>query len=422
MASQTSTGGKSPSRRSVFGLDWTNLLLADVQQGVGPYLVIYLAGPEHWTAGPVGLAVAASSIVSAVAQVPVGLLIDATRAKRLLVVLSSLLLGIGAFVILLFPGFWPVLGAQAMLGLAASVVPPAIAALSLGLVGRRKMPARISRNQGFNHMGAFGGAVLFAAVGSYASTMWIFAIVAFLSVLASGTTLMIRPNEIDHRVARGGDRDEDGDAPDSLLALLRRPVLLVFLAALLVFQLSNAAMLSLAGQVLARHWPGQETTAMSGCILVAQFVMMGVAWSTGLALKRCIGRKTLLLIAFAMLPLRGVLFALTVSPVAMACIEVLDGIAGGIFSVIVTVIAADLTRGSGRFNFLQSLGALAVGLGTSLSNVAAGQVVQHFGSAPGFAALAAVGVLGLLLVLACLPETGERAPARERAEVAFAEQ
>jgi len=54
--------------RSRRGLDGINFLMADVRDGVGPYLSIYLKGAQHWDAGAIGLAMGASSIAAAICQ------------------------------------------------------------------------------------------------------------------------------------------------------------------------------------------------------------------------------------------------------------------------------------------------------------------------------------------------------------------
>lgn len=110
-----------PSARSLRGLDGINLLMADVRDGVGPYLSVFLKGAEHWDAGEIGVAMAASSVAAAVCQVPAGLLVDGTRAKRLLIAASGLMVGVGCLLIVLFPHSATVVAAQAMLGAASAV-------------------------------------------------------------------------------------------------------------------------------------------------------------------------------------------------------------------------------------------------------------------------------------------------------------
>ena len=53
-----------PSRRSLLGLDGLNFLMADVRDGLGPYLSIFLKGGQHWQPGAIGIAMAAGAASS----------------------------------------------------------------------------------------------------------------------------------------------------------------------------------------------------------------------------------------------------------------------------------------------------------------------------------------------------------------------
>ncbi len=57
-------------------------------------------------------------------------------------------------------------------------------------------------------------------------------------------------------------------------------------------------------------------------------------------------------------------------------IQVLDGVAAGIFGVVVLLMIADLTQGTGRFNFAQGLMATAIGLGAAASQYLTGLIVD----------------------------------------------
>ena len=396
---------RAPSGRSLRGLDGINFLMADVRDGVGPYLSVYLKGGQHWDAGAIGIAMAAASIAAAVCQVPAGLLVDAARAKRLLVAASGLLVALGCLLIALFPQFAAVVAAQAMLGAASAIIPPAIAALSLGLVGRRLLDARISRNEGFNHGGNFLAAALAGGLGQYVGYRWIFYLVCGFAVASAAVVTLINPAEIDHERARGGEDPADDCAPISIREVLQRRDLRIFLASVVLFHFGNAAMLPMAGQVLAQTHPGTDAIALSACIIAAQLVMVGVAWAVGRASARGVGRKTIFLVALAVLPVRGVLFSFTSSPYGVVAIQLLDGVAAGIFGVISVLIASDLMRGTGRFNLAQGLTALAVGVGAALSNAIAGYVVQWFGYPAGFLFLAGIALCALGFFAVLMPET-----------------
>ncbi len=404
-ASTRGVGAREPSSRSLRGLDGINFLMADVRDGVGPYLSVFLKGGQHWDAGAIGIAMAASSIAAALCQVPAGLLVDSARAKRLLVAASGLLVALGCLLIALMPHFATVVAAQAMLGAASAVIPPSIAALSLGLVSRRLLDARISRNEGFNHGGNFVAAGLAGGLGQYFGYQWIFYLVCGFAVASAAVVTLINPAEIDHDRARGGEDPASDGAPLAFRAVLGRRDLRIFLASVVLFHFGNAAMLPMAGQVLAQKHPGTDAIALSACIIAAQLVMVGVAWAVGRASARGIGRKTIFLVALAVLPVRGVLFSFTTSPYGVVAIQLLDGVAAGIFGVISVLIASDLMRGTGRFNLAQGLTALAVGVGAALSNATSGYVVQWFGYPAGFLFLAAIAAGALGFFAMRMPET-----------------
>lgn len=401
-----------PSARTLRGLDSLNFLMADVRDGLGPYLSVFLKADRHWQQGPIGLAMAASSIAAALCQIPAGLLVDSLRIKRTLLAVSGLLVGAGCLIIVAFPAMPAVLAAQAMLGAASAIIPPALAAISLGIVGRRLMPARISRNEGFNHAGNFVAAGLAGLLGHFIGYDWIFYLVCGFAAASALAVLLINPREIDHELARGCEEQEpDGSrAPVSIGAVLRRRDLRIFLGSVVLFHFGNAAMLPLAGQVVAKAHPGEDAIALSACIVVAQIVMVGVAWAVGRAMAAGFGRKTIFLVAFAVLPVRGGLFTFTSSPYGIVGIQVLDGVAAGIFGVISIMIASDLMRGTGRFNLAQGLTALAVGVGASLSNIVAGYIVQGFGYPAGFLSLAAIAMCGLVFFASFMPETSRSDP------------
>ena len=424
------SGDPSPSKRSLAGLDSVNVLMADVRDGVGPYLAVYLQGTMHWSAGQVGIAMAASNVGAALAQIPAGLWVDATKKKRTLVAVSALVVGAACLAMILYTTPVVVASAQALTGAASAVIAPALAALTLGLVGRRRMPGRVSRNETFNHTGNFLAAGLAGVLGQYLGYGWIFGLVAAFAILSAGAVLLIRPEEVNHAVARGADADkEDGTAggPEakksehvsSVWDVLKRRPFLIFLGGVMLFHFGNAAMLPMAGQVLAKAHPESAALAMSACIIAAQAVMIGIAWAVGRAMHAGWGSKAIFLTAFAVLPVRGILYTFTSSPSGVVGIQLLDGVAAGIFGVISIVMAADLMRGTGRFNLAQGLVALATGAGAGLSNVVAGWISGRWGFNAGFLTLAVAAAVAFVYFLVLMPETqDEDAPASAVPEAA----
>jgi Major Facilitator Superfamily len=205
------------SKRSLIGLDGLNFTMADVRDGVGPFLSIYLKGSQHWPAGQIGIAMAVSSIAAAACQIPAGLIVDSIRAKRALVAGSGFLVAVGCLSLALIPNFYCVMAAQTILGAASAIIPPSLAALSLGLVGRQMFPARVSRNEGFNHAGNFSAALLAGTVGQRLGYHWIIYFVCLFAIASAFIVSIINPREPDLDVSfqrcDGPDLDPDRLCP-----------------------------------------------------------------------------------------------------------------------------------------------------------------------------------------------------------------
>ena len=402
---------KSPSRTTLHGLDWLNFLLADVQTGVGPFLAIYLAGYK-WNEERVGLALTVGGIAGILMQTPAGALVDFLRSKRALVGFGVTALAAGALLIALFPSFWPVMSAQALIGGTSSVFIPAICAMSLGSVGHAAFDARQGRNQTFNSAGNVTAAVLMGLLGYLVSNRSIFFFVVALAVPTILILLLIKPAEIDYQLARGANDGEKGGKAESVWVLFRDRPLVIFLTCAVMFHFANAAMLPLLGELLAKGQGRSSMLFMSACVVTTQFVITLLSsWSGRKA--GTWGRKPLLLIAFGVLPIRGILYTLTSNTELLVAIQVLDGIGAGIFGVVSVLVIADLTRGTGRFNL--TLGAIttAVGIGASLSQVIAGGIVHRVGSHAGFLFLAAVASAAFAILYFLMPETRNLRLAKE---------
>jgi hypothetical protein len=83
----------------------------------------------------------------------------------------------------------------------------------------------------------------------------------------------------------------------------------------------------------------------------------------------------------------------------------LDGLSGATLGVLTALIIADLTKGTGRFNLAQGVVGTLSGVGASLSTSATGLVVERFGHAAGLLSVTAVGLVGVAIVWAFMPET-----------------
>jgi predicted MFS family arabinose efflux permease len=399
----------SPSGRTLRGLDLLNFFLADVQTGVGPFLAIYLAG-HQWDEERVGLALTVGGLAGVLAQTPAGAMVDFLRSKRALLGSGVAALATGALLIALFPSFWPVMAAQALIGGTSSLFIPTTCAISLGLVGHAAFDARQGRNQTFNSAGNVTAAVLMGLIGYFISNRGVFFFVVALAVPTIATLFLINPAEIDYQLARGAKEGEARGRAASVWQLFNDHPLVVFLVCAVLFHFANAAMLPLLGEQLAKGRGRSSMLFMSACVVTTQLVITLIAsWSGRRA--GTWGRKPLLLIGFGVLPIRGVLYTLTGKVELLLAIQILDGIGAGIFGVVSVLVIADLTQGTGRFNLTLGAISTAVGIGASLSQVIAGSLVHHWGSRVGFLFLAAVATVALAVLYFFMPETREEGKA-----------
>lgn len=373
---------------------------------MGPYLSIYLLLTHHWDQQSIGFVMAVGGIGAIVAQGPAGALVDRSRAKRALIIVAALTVTAASVAMPLFPGFYSISVLQALTGIAGSVFAPALAAITLGLVGSRRFSRRIGRNESFNHAGNACAAAItggLAYVSGPVVVFWVLAAMAAASVFA---TLWIPGEAIDHDVARGLDHlpGEPHRTPSRLTTLLGNRRLLIFAVTVIAFHFANAAMLPLVGQRLALHNKDVGTALMAACIVAAQVVMVPVAYVAG-AKADTWGRKPIFLTGFAVLAARGFLYTCSDNSYWLVSVQLLDGVGAGIFGALFPLVVQDVTHGSGRFNI--SLGAItaATGTGAAVSNLVAGSIVVAAGYNAAFLFLGALAAAGFMLYLIAMPET-----------------
>ncbi len=401
--------------RSLRALDWLNFFMADVSTGIGPFLAIYLTSTRHWDAASVGVIISSQSIASLLAQGPAGWIVDWSRQKKWLIICAAAVVAAGCYGIVKAVGQRTEIATQVPIGIAAAFIPPAIAAISLGIVGKNKLSRRVGRNESFSHAGNVSFALLAGAVGTLFGQQWIFYSSAVVAIETLWAAACIRSADIDNVAARsaseGGGTTESSKVA-SPQVLFKDRALWVFTISVVLFHFANAAMLPLVGELLSRGKDGRASFYMSACIIAAQAVMIPVAFLTG-KLTDPWGRKPLFLIGFGVLTLRGILYTLCKSSLSLLAVQSLDGVGAAIFGVLWVVIISDLARGTGRFNLLQGIIQTALGLGAFLSNFLAGFFVKSYGFNAGFLGLAVIALIGSIFFLLLMPETRDyrRSPA-----------
>jgi len=193
---------------------------------------------------------------------------------------------------------------------------------------------------------------------------------------------------------------------ESLRELLRDKRMLIFAACIVLFHLSNAAMLNLAAGEVTAGMGDNVQLVIAACIIVPQAIVAMMSPWVGRSAQRW-GRRPILLFGFSALPIRALLFAGISSPYLLVPVQMLDGLSAAVFGVMLPLIAADVAGGKGRYNLCIGLFGLAAGIGATLSTAAAGFIADRFSNTVSFFGLAAAGALAVLLVWAAMPETRE---------------
>ncbi len=393
-----------PSQRSSRGLDWFAFFVADVQTGFGPFVAVYLT--EHkWTQIDIGLVLSIAGMTALLGQMPGGAIVDAAPSEHMVARISVAAIAASALAYGLSPIFAVVLLAAVLQAAASCILGPAMAAISLGLVGHDGIGRRLGRNARFASLGTGFAAAAMGAFGYLVSARSVFFITAAMLGPALLALEHISPQEIDAERAHGGPRDHARSRLlPGLLGMLRRRALLIFAGCLLLFHFANAAMLPLMGSVLTMRSSEWAIPMIAASIVGPQLVVaLFSPWVGDKA--RTWGRRPLLLAAFAALPVRGLLFAVVTNPVLLVAVQLLDGVTAAVFAVLVPLVIADVTRGTGHFNLGQGVVGTTVGIGASMSPTYAGWLTDHYSSQTAFLGLTAIAALGFLMTWLLMPET-----------------
>ncbi len=392
--------------RSVHALDALAFLAPDVQGGIGPFLVIFMSTALHWDAGRVGTVMFASALVGLLLQAPAGALVDQVRSMPRWIAGSLGVIALSVLAMALLPTYPVILLGQSVIGVAAAIVAPALAAVSLGLVGRNHMELRLGRNAALTAAGTVTWAVSTGVIGHLFGPRSMFVYAIAMGIPAMIAALSIRNADIDAKLARGADRDNETEGNTGGERWYDRRLIVLCVCAFL-FHLANAAMLTLVAQQISQVTGNRATLYMSASLVVTQLMTIGIGLAVGRFAQK-LPRKPIFLVAFAVLPVRGLLYLTVHQPIALVALQVLDGIGAGIFGVMLILMIGDLTRGSGRFNLGQGIAATAVGAGAAFSNLLAGTVAKHAGYASSFITLAAIAALALALFASSMRETRVR--------------
>ncbi|MBA2127406.1 MFS transporter [Hyphomicrobium methylovorum] len=390
------------ARRSGQGIDWFAFFVADVQMGFGPFLSVYLT-TEKWTNADIGLVFTIVSVIALLGQLPGGALVDAVRREKLLASIAMVAIGISAFCIALWPRFSAVILAQTLHAAASVIIGPALAALSLRLVGHRLIGERLGRNAAFGSAGSVVAAIAMGVCGYLLTSQAVFFVSASMVIPALIALQFVSSEDLKHhKVAQ--IEDTTYDFRNALKELSGHRPLLILAISVALFHLSNAAVLPLVANIITLRSSEAATALVALCIIGPQIIVTLASAPVGRYADRY-GRHKLLLIGFASLPIRIVLLAATTEPAILVTIQILDGISATALGVLVASSVADITEESGNFNLALGFIGIAMGLGAAISTALGGYLAYRLGVEAAFLALASIGLVAFTTVACALPET-----------------
>jgi MFS family permease len=393
----------SISKESRQGLDWLNFFLADIQTGFGAFVAFYLAD-LGWDKGEVGLALAAGTVAGLIAHLPGGALVDWVPWKRGLAAIGIVTIALSALILAFAPTFVLVFIAEILHGITGGIVTPAIAAISLGLVGRGAMSARTGRNNAFDAAGNALTAGAMGAAGQYISKSAIFFGAAALCIPALVALSFIRSDEINYARARNAGVGQSAANFQRIFDLTKNVGLYVFAGCIFLFQLADASMLPVISEDLALDKSQSASLSVAGLIVIPQLIAAVLSPWVGYHSEK-FGRKPLLLIGFGVEALRGLLFSVFTGYPALVVGQCLGGISAAAVTVLTVLMIADMTTGTGRFNLVQGFIGTVIAVAAGISTGASGFVFERLGHLYGFVILSAAALAATVVLWIGLTET-----------------
>ncbi|WFU34407.1 MFS transporter [Bradyrhizobium brasilense] len=381
---------------ALFPLLALNFFMADMQAGIGPFLGVFLLA-QGWQAGWIGTVMTAGGVAGMLMTTPAGALIDATRSKKLFVIIPGICTVVASGIVLLSQEFWLVAASQVATAIAGAAIGPAVAGITLGIVRQAGFNRQNGRNQAFNHAGNLVGAGLSGFVGWTYGFTAVFWLAAVFGVLSIASVMMIPSASIDDDAARGLERESTDDKRASgLQVLIESKPLLILAATLLFFHLGNAAMLPLYGLAVVADKQADPASFVAMTIVIAQGTMI-LNSLVAMRMAEREGYWLVMLVSFIALPVRGIIAAWLLNSWGVYPVQILDGVGAGLQSVAVPGLVARILDGTGRINAGHGAVMTVQNIGASLSPAIGGWIAQEFGYGPMFLILGGSATVSVAL-------------------------
>jgi MFS family permease len=386
------------NKKVVLLLQSLNFFMADMQAGIGPFLGIFLLA-HGWKSGLIGSVMTIGGVAGMLMTAPAGALIDATKRKRMYVVIPGIFTIIASGVILISQNFWLVSISQVATAIAGSAIGPAVIGITLGIVKQAGFNRQNGYNQAFNHAGNVVGAGLSGYLGMKFGMPAVFWLAVVFGVLSIISVLLIPANVIDNNAARGlKETGETNEKASGIKILFTCKPLLILAGALACFHLGNGAMLPLYGMAAAIGNQGNPTMFVAMTIIIAQLSMILMSL-TAMRMAAKNGYWLVMLLSFLALPVRGFIAAHMINHLGLYPVQILDGVGAGLQSVAVPGLVAHILNGTGRVNIGQGAVMTIQGLGASFSPAIGGWIAQSIGFSSAFLILGSFALVSLVLWL-----------------------
>lgn len=386
--------------KSLWALSLLCFSLADIQDGLGPFLGVYLQ-QQKWNAEEIGYVMTLGGLAGLIFAAPLGAFADHTKKKRLIILLAALCIIISSAAVFINSSFAVAGFTKILQGAAAAAIPPALTGITLGLTGQTNFAEQLGKNEAWNHAGNASTAILCGITGYLFGFTGILLILFFMGISAILSLWHINPKLINHNLARGLDKTTNPADIPAIHHLLTNKTLLLIGTALFFFHLGNAALLPLLGQSAVAQFQVNPAFYTAGTIIIAQCTMIITALLAAKTAQKQ-GYIFLFYFAFSALPVRGIIAGFWINPWNIIPVQILDGIGAGILGVAMPGLVAQILNKSGHINLGIGTVLTIQGIGAALSNAYGGFFAHHFHYNTAFLALAAAPCFGLLLFTAAV--------------------
>ena len=381
---------------SLISLSLLCFALADVRDGLGPFIGIYLQ-KHNFTPDKIGFVMTLSGLAGIIFSSILGAVTDKTKYKRLLLAFLTASIALSAFILLIKPDFINASIASLIQGIASAGIAPLLTGITIGLSDEDKMAQQFSKNEAWNHFGNVVTASLSGLLGYYYGIIPVFIIMSIMVLLAVIFTMSIKKEHIDYDRARGAHNKEESMP---LKDLLKCMPLLAFGLVLFFFHFSNAAILPLLGQSAGDEFKNINTTFYTAMtVLIAQFSMIIMAVIALKVINKKGAVTIITLTALTALPVRALTAGYFHSPEIMVIIQILDGVGAGFMGVAVPVVTANILADTGRINTGMCILMTMQAAGAALSTSYAGILAARFNYSAAFIGLAFMAFAALFVFI-----------------------